>query len=128
MGQLKIDRRGFIASALAGGAGLLVGVSIPSARASEPSSTFAPNAFLRITTDGQVTLALPKTEMGQGVFTALTMIVAEELEADPATIVVEIPKGANGRFGKVRQSTGARPRSGNAGFRCGPRARPRAAS
>ena len=106
MGQLKIDRRGFIASALAGGAGLLVGVSIPSARASEPSSTFAPNAFLRITTDGQVTLALPKTEMGQGVFTALTMIVAEELEADPATIVVEIPKGANGRFGKVRQSTG----------------------
>ncbi len=54
--------------------------------AAEP---FAPNAFLRIGPDGIITVTVHRSEMGQGVRTALPMIVAEELEADWSSIRVE---------------------------------------
>src|SRR2546428_10762838 len=47
---------------------------------------FVPNAWLRIGTDGIVTLTLDRSEMGQGSQTGLAMILAEELEADWSTI------------------------------------------
>ena len=43
---------------------------------------FAPNAFIRIATDGQVTLTMPYVEMGQGIYTSIPMLIAEELEID----------------------------------------------
>ena len=43
---------------------------------------FAPNAFIRIDETGKVTLVMPQVKMGQGVYTAIPMILAEELDAD----------------------------------------------
>ena len=65
---------------------LVLGFHVPVRHASDAaaasSSVFAPNAFIRIGQDETVTLAVNKSEMGQGVFTALPMIICEELEAD----------------------------------------------
>ena len=51
--------------------------------------SFAPDAFIRIDADDTVTLTLPKAEMGQGVYTSLPMLVAEELECDWRKVRVE---------------------------------------
>jgi isoquinoline 1-oxidoreductase beta subunit len=59
---------------------LLLGFSWPYGRArTTTSETFAPNAFIRIDRRGKVTLVMPQVEMGQGVYTAIAMILAEEL-------------------------------------------------
>ncbi len=86
------SRRDFLrVSALAGG-GMLIGVVVPSlhrfaqAAAVEP---FAPNAFIRITPDGAVTVVVGYSEMGQGVLTAVPMLVAEELDADWSRVKFE---------------------------------------
>jgi isoquinoline 1-oxidoreductase beta subunit len=54
-----------------------------------PGGPFAPNAFLRIDKAGKVTLVIPQVEMGQGVFTSLAMMIAEELDADWDNVHVE---------------------------------------
>lgn len=54
-----------------------------------PSNTFAPNAWLRITPDDRVTVVCGSAEMGQGVLTAIPMMVAEELDADWSQVSVE---------------------------------------
>ena len=83
-------RRDFLqASALAGG-GLVIALRGCPARASPRrrrsragrAPAFAPNAFLRIGSDDSVTVLLAHSEMGQGVWTSLPMLVAEELDAD----------------------------------------------
>jgi isoquinoline 1-oxidoreductase beta subunit len=69
--------------------GLVIAFAIPSARlaARHPvAAPFAPNAWLRIGTDGMVTLTLDRSEMGQGSQTGLAMILAEELEADWSSV------------------------------------------
>src|SRR5919197_5760547 len=48
----------------------------------EVAGTFAPNGFIRINPTGPVTLVMPMAEMGQGVYTALSMLLAEELEVE----------------------------------------------
>jgi isoquinoline 1-oxidoreductase subunit beta len=84
---LNLSRRGFLkAGALVGG-GLILGVYLPSSRhAAEAAegkvTTFAPNAFVRIGTDDSVTVIVNHSEMGQGPYTSIPMVVAEELEAD----------------------------------------------
>ncbi len=92
-----VSRRSFLkASALAGG-GLLLGFRIGGggryAEAAEGGhsgeAAFAPNAWLRITSDDQVTVLVDRSEMGQGVMTALPMLAAEELEADWERIATE---------------------------------------
>jgi isoquinoline 1-oxidoreductase subunit beta len=50
---------------------------------------FAPNAYIRIDGAGQVTLVMPQVEMGQGIYTAVATILAEELDADLAQVVLE---------------------------------------
>jgi len=50
---------------------------------------FAPDAFIRIDRSGQTTLIMPQVEMGQGVYTAIPMLIAEELDADFSKIVLE---------------------------------------
>jgi isoquinoline 1-oxidoreductase beta subunit len=79
-----MSRRQFIkASALAGG-GLILACHIPfggTARAAGDDE-FAPNAYLRVGKDGLVTIIVNKSEMGQGVYTSLPMLVAEELCCD----------------------------------------------
>jgi isoquinoline 1-oxidoreductase beta subunit len=81
-GILNLSRRGFLrAGALAGG-GLVLGFRLGRAQADEAKATFAPNAFLRIGSDESVTVVVNHSEMGQGVYTSLPMILAEELDAD----------------------------------------------
>ncbi|MFN5036719.1 MAG: molybdopterin cofactor-binding domain-containing protein [Bradyrhizobium sp.] len=79
-----LSRRNFLrASAIAGG-GLLLSVNLPCAgRESEAAAAagdFAPNAFVRIGGDGKVVLTMPYVEMGQGTYTSIPMLIAEELE------------------------------------------------
>ena len=58
------------------------------AKASQ-GSEFAPNAFIRIEPDGRTVLVMPQVEMGQGVYTSIALILAEELDADYARVVLE---------------------------------------
>jgi isoquinoline 1-oxidoreductase beta subunit len=81
---LNLSRRNFCqTSALAGG-GLVLGVYLPgTAKAADKAvSRFIPNAFVRIGTDESVTVIVNHSEMGQGPYTSVPMMVAEELEAD----------------------------------------------
>ena len=97
-----LSRREFVAAGVAAGAGLVIGFYLPHKGASEKES-FSPNAYLRITPDNKVTVVVARSEMGQGVRTALPMILAEELEADWKQIVIE-QAGASTFFGD--QTTG----------------------
>ena len=72
-----MDRRDFLQ--VTGAVGLTIAFRIPSRRGVAP---FAPNAWLRIGTDDRVLVIVDRSEMGQGVTTALPMLLAEELEAD----------------------------------------------
>ena len=89
-----LSRRGFLkGSALLGG-GLVVAFVLPGAHrfaigAEDQGDVFAPNAFLRIGNDNSVTVLLGHSEMGQGIWTGLTMLIAEELDADWSKIRVE---------------------------------------
>jgi isoquinoline 1-oxidoreductase subunit beta len=80
----KLTRRTMLKATAAAGGGLILSVSIPqlhAALAAESDAAFAPNAFVRIDPDGKVTFTIPQVEMGQGIYTALSMILAEELDA-----------------------------------------------
>ena len=82
------SRRDFLKTSAAVGGGLLISLYLPElARATEkfteaPATPFAPNAFIRIGTDDIITVIINKSEMGQGPYTSLPMLAAEELEAD----------------------------------------------
>jgi len=89
-----LDRRTFLKTGAAGGAALLIGFHLP-ARASDPAEEQEKppinplNAWVRITPDNRVTLILAKSEMGQGIMTALPMILAEELCLDWKQVTIE---------------------------------------
>ena len=87
MSAPRIERREFLKFSLAAGGGLLIGFSLPGAdmfatAQAQSTTVFMPNAFLRIGTDDRVTVIVNHSEMGQGVYTALPMLLAEELDAD----------------------------------------------
>ena len=97
-----LSRREFIAAGVAAGAGLVIGFYWP--HGSGPGGgRFAPNAYLKIAPDGKITVAVARSEMGQGVRTSLPMILAEELEADWKQICIE-QIGASTLYGD--QTTG----------------------
>jgi isoquinoline 1-oxidoreductase beta subunit len=101
---LVSSRRGFLkGSALLGG-GLVVAFVIPGAHrfalgAENQGDVFAPNAFLRIGNDNSVTVLLGHSEMGQGIWTGLTMLIAEELDADWSKIRVEHSPASAAEYG-----------------------------
>ncbi len=97
-----LSRREFVGAGIAAGAGLVIGFYLPHGDGSRKES-FSPNAYLRITPDNKVTIVVARSEMGQGVRTALPMILAEELEADWKQIEIE-QAGASTLFGD--QTTG----------------------
>jgi isoquinoline 1-oxidoreductase beta subunit len=102
LGVLGLNRREFVAVGVAAGAGLVVGFYLPhGSRAGK--EVFSPNAYLRITPDNKITVVVARSEMGQGVRTALPMILAEELEADWKEIEIE-QAGASTLYGD--QTTG----------------------
>ena len=93
-----LSRRDFLVVAAAAGGGLLLGCRVSGRRADDAAAAGAAdgasagefaNAFVRIGTDGRVTLITPQVEMGQGVYTAMPMLVAEELEVGLDQVTVE---------------------------------------
>jgi isoquinoline 1-oxidoreductase subunit beta len=98
-----VSRRAFLGTSAAAGAGLVIGFYLPKGAAAQAGGVFSPNAYLRITPDEKITVVVARTEMGQGVWTALPMILAEELEADLKQITIE-QAGASTLFGD--QTTG----------------------
>ena len=111
----RSSRRAFLKTAAATAAGLTIGFhwSGPLSRAlADTSKDFAPNAFLRIAPDNSVTVIAKHLEMGQGTYTGLATIVAEELDADWAQIRVEsapadASKYANLAFGTIQGTGGS---------------------
>jgi isoquinoline 1-oxidoreductase beta subunit len=90
-----LDRRGFLKTSAAGAVALLIGFHLPVRASSDPAQEQEKppvnplNAWVRITPDNRVTLILAKSEMGQGVMTALPMILAEELCLDWKQVTIE---------------------------------------
>ena len=90
--QSEIDRREFLKATAKHSAALILGFYIPTGVSAQNSSVhrvFEPNAWIRITSDNQITVLTEIPEMGQGPRTVDTMMLAEELEADWSTIRVE---------------------------------------
>ncbi len=76
-----LSRRSFLQVGAAAGGGLMLSLSLPFAKGeAEDAESFAQNAFIRIDGDGQIVLTMPYVEMGQGDYTAIPMLIAEELE------------------------------------------------
>jgi isoquinoline 1-oxidoreductase subunit beta len=89
-----LSRRVVLKGGLAGGFVLAFHLPVRAANEPEqlpddPQGQFAPNAFIRIDHSGKTTLVMPQAEMGQGVYTAIPMILAEELDADFAQVVLK---------------------------------------
>src|SRR5689334_13662322 len=85
-----LSRRGFLQAGATAYGGLMLSLSLPFAGvADETAETFAPNAFIRIGPDGQIILIMPYVEMGQGTYTAIPMLIAEELEVDLRQVRLE---------------------------------------
>ena len=93
--KILLSRRALVTGGLAGG--FLFAFHLPlRAAVNEPvqppdatDGKFAPNAFIRIDEAGRTTLVMPQVEMGQGVYTAIPMILADELDADFAKVALE---------------------------------------
>ena len=92
-----LSRRTVLRAGAAAGGGLLLGFYAPFADAAVVNTNgappvtgpFAPDAFIRIDRAGKVTLIMPQVEMGQGVYTSISMILAEELDADWSRVKLE---------------------------------------
>src|SRR5271169_3863057 len=110
--HLSISRRDFLGSA----AGLTLALTILPERFAGSSEAIAdaslsPNAWLTITPDGTITIASPAAEMGQGTFTTLPVILAEELDADWSKVKPILPptwddkKYGNPEYGMTFQTS-----------------------
>src|SRR5713226_5469367 len=94
-----VSRREFVTVLAAAGGGMLLGYRVDEGRAASKAATaaapgtsppaFAPNAFIRIGTDGRITLVMPQVEMGQGMYTSMPMLLAEELEVELDQVQLE---------------------------------------
>jgi isoquinoline 1-oxidoreductase beta subunit len=92
----EVSRRALLTGGLAGGFVLAFHLPARALPVNEPvqppddtTGKFAPNAFIRIDRSGATTLVMPQVEMGQGVYTSIPMILAEELDADFAQVALE---------------------------------------
>ncbi|MFM0519775.1 MULTISPECIES: xanthine dehydrogenase family protein molybdopterin-binding subunit [Caballeronia] len=102
------SRRAFlkfgVTASVAASGGLLIGFSLPAASQdqnkgksviggdgveSPQDGVFAPNAFVQIDKSGKIVLIMPKVEMGQGVYTALPMLIAEELDVPLDSVTID---------------------------------------
>jgi isoquinoline 1-oxidoreductase beta subunit len=91
-----VSRRVLLTGGLAGGFLLAFHLPVRALAPNEPvqlpddtSGKFAPNAFIRIDPANHTTLVMPQVEMGQGIYTAVAMILAEELDADFKQVTLE---------------------------------------
>ena len=95
MSESSLSRRTFLRVSAAAGGGLLLSFILPRTILSRETAgattadVFVPNAFIRIGRDGWVTLIMPYVEMGQGTYTSIPMLIAEELEVDLTQVTLE---------------------------------------
>jgi CO/xanthine dehydrogenase Mo-binding subunit len=123
---MNASRREFLKTSAMAGGGLIIGFTLPgAARLAQGAGKEARmSAYLRIAPDNEITVVCGLSEMGQGVHTAIPMLVAEELDADWSRVRVSI------RRSPIRSSACRRPvdrlRCAGTGNRCARRARRRA--
>lgn len=84
---ISFSRRSFLIGASFSTAGLMIGLKPDASLAA--NDMFEPNAFIRIPADGKIVLVMPSVEMGQGIYTAVAMLIAEELEVDLEEVSLE---------------------------------------
>jgi len=87
-----LSRRSFVRAGAIAGGGLMLSLSVPFANGDTQAAgthTFAPNAFIQVEGDGRVVLTMPYVEMGQGTYTAISMLIAEELEVELRQVRLE---------------------------------------
>jgi isoquinoline 1-oxidoreductase beta subunit len=105
--SIKIKRRKFIKVVGLSGGGLFLASYVPLqnviAKPGDDPKIFTPSVFLKIDSNGVVTIIVHRSEMGQGVKTALPMLIAEELEVDWDNIIIE-QADADRKYGS--QTTG----------------------
>jgi isoquinoline 1-oxidoreductase beta subunit len=90
-GHSGLSRREFLAVSVTAGSGLILGIYFADRTAGKemfPGGTTKPSAYLKIAKDNSITIIVPSSEMGQGVFTALPMILAEELDVAWEDVIV----------------------------------------
>src|ERR1700687_755105 len=110
--QAALSRRTFLKVSGAAGGGLLMSIKLPAQmREAEAADAerFAPNAFIRIDRQGAVTLVMPMVEMGQGIYTSLALLLAEELEVGLDQVKLEHAPPNDARYANAivhRQLTG----------------------
>jgi isoquinoline 1-oxidoreductase beta subunit len=101
MSNTATSRRNFLIAGAVVGGGLYLGIRFADHKFGKSGTgagaTLQPNAFLRVAPDDTVTVIIGKAEMGQGVYTGLAMVVAEELDVDPKRVKVEMA-GADPAF------------------------------
>ena len=84
------SRRNFLVASAAVGGGLMLSLTLPFGRSEAATSgSFAPNAFIRIDREGEIVLTMPYVEMGQGTYTSIPMLIAEELEVSLKQVRLE---------------------------------------
>ncbi|SCZ53052.1 xanthine dehydrogenase family protein molybdopterin-binding subunit [Thiohalomonas denitrificans] len=89
---MRITRRHFLTASIAATGGILIGCDLngtPTVQGATNGIEFVPNAWVRIDPDGRITAIVGSSEMGQGVMTAIPMLLAEELEAEWSSIRAE---------------------------------------
>jgi isoquinoline 1-oxidoreductase subunit beta len=84
------SRRNFIKTTAVAGGGLMLGLSFATSKVEAAGTLHTPNAWVHIADDNTITLISARSEMGQGVYTAMPMLIAEELNVDVKTIKVAI--------------------------------------
>jgi isoquinoline 1-oxidoreductase subunit beta len=109
-----VSRRTVLKMGMAAGGGLMLGFGLAghaANAAAENMGSFVPNAFIRIDRDGTVTLIMPYVEMGQGTYTSVPMLIAEELEVPLSQVHLEHAPPDDKRYGNPLvaglQATGA---------------------
>jgi isoquinoline 1-oxidoreductase beta subunit len=97
MTQMTTSRRSFLKTGAAATGGLMLALQLPGrmGQAMASEANYAPNAWVRIGTDNSITVLSAHSEMGQGVYTSMPMLIAEELNVELSQITVEAaPPGA----------------------------------
>jgi isoquinoline 1-oxidoreductase beta subunit len=100
--QLSANRRSVLSAGLAVGGALVLGVHLGRTGPSVPAAggaVFAPDAFIRIARDGRVTLVMPQVEMGQGIYTAMATLIAEELDIALDRVILEAAPASDRLYG-----------------------------
>ena len=89
--RIGVNRRGFLQTSAVASGGLMLGVSLTGVSDVLAAGTVhTPNAWVHIADDNTITLLSARSEMGQGVYTSMPMLIAEELNVDIRQIKVAI--------------------------------------